>query len=274
VSGRALALPSTVVHDPGGATDRSDLVLVHGFTQTGRSWAPVVPVLAAALASTATDRRIVTVDLPGHGAADPALDDADLPTTADLLAETTGRAMILGYSMGGRVALRLALDRPDLVDALVLVGATAGIDDPTERAARRRADDVLAAHVTDVGTAAFVDEWLSGPLFTSLVTTSEDRDARAANRAEGLAASLRAAGTGTMDPPWWDELPGLTVPVLLVTGGRDAKFAAIADRMAEAIGDNATRCSIPDAGHAVHLERPVETAEAIGRWSESTGHRP
>ncbi|MBX3314747.1 MAG: alpha/beta fold hydrolase [Actinobacteria bacterium] len=256
VPGRDVALPSVVLADG----TRPDLVLVHGFTQGGRSWTPVVDGLLT------TGRRIVAVDLPGHGATDPSLDRSDLTTTAGLLAAATGPATYVGYSMGGRVALRLALDRPDLVEGLVLLGATAGIDDPADRAARRTADADLADHVEDVRTEAFVDEWLAQPLFASLEPSTHDLLARRANRPEGLAASLRAAGTGTMDPTWWDELGSLAMPVLLMTGALDAKFTAIAERMAAAIGENATRVEVPDAGHAAHLERPGATAAAIADW--------
>ena len=150
--------------------------------------------------------------------------------------------------------------------ALVLIGATAGIDDPAERAARRTADEALASRIETDGTEAFVADWLAGPLFAHLQPTPDDLAARRANRPEGLAASLRHAGTGTMDPPWWDELARIDVPVLLVTGGDDAKFTALAERLVTAIGPNAERTAVPAAGHAVHLERPDETAAAIVAW--------
>src|SRR5690606_23536537 len=117
-----------------------------------------------------------------------------------LLGDAAGPATYVGYSMGGRLALHLALARPDLVRRLVLIGATGGIDDEDDRAARRAADERLAAHLEQVGVATFVDEWLAQPLFAGLSPTAAARDERLANTAEGLASSLRLAGTGTQEP--------------------------------------------------------------------------
>ena len=138
-----LRLPSTVV--AGGSGDLASIVLLHGFTQTGASWMPLLEGLRG------LGRRVVTVDLPGHGSSDPALDSSDLATAASLVAATAGRAVYVGYSMGGRVALRLALDRPEEVEALVLIGATAGIVDTDERRARQSSDSALAERIEAIG---------------------------------------------------------------------------------------------------------------------------
>lgn len=251
-----------------GAADRAPLVLLHGFTQTGSSWAPVVEGLVP------TGRGVVTVDLPGHGRSSPELDGVDLATSSALVAATTGRAVYVGYSMGGRVALRLALDRPELVEAIVLIGATAGISDDAERSERRASDELLAGRIESIGTAAFVDEWMTGPLFRGLEPTDADLTARRANRPEGLAASLRHAGTATMDPPWWDDLPAIRMPVLAVHGELDTKFALLARRMVDAIGSNATRAEIPGVGHAAHLEDPTSTTRLVVRWLADLGREP
>lgn len=241
---------------PGSGTGPR-LVLLHGFTQTSDSWAPVV----GALAST---HDIIAVDLPGHGRSADV--DLDLAGTAAAVAEQAGRAVYVGYSMGGRVALRLALDHPQLVDRLVLIGATAGIDDPQERRARRRADGALALSIEADGVDAFLDRWLAQPLFAALPVDRADRDARLANTASGMASSLRRCGTGTMDPPWWPELGALgrrSIPVSVVAGGDDAKFVALGQRLVDAIGASAELVVVPDAGHACHLERPAEVAQVI-----------
>lgn len=235
------------------------IALVHGFTQTGASWGPVVPRLRERLP---TDRTIVAVDAPGHGTrSDVHLDLAD---GARLIGDEVGPAVWVGYSMGGRMLLHLALDRPDLVEALVLIGATAGIDDPDERAARRRSDEQLADEIECDGVEAFLDRWLAQPLFAGLSPDPADLVARRGNTAAGLAASLRLAGTGTQ-APLWDRLTGITAPTLVLAGERDTKFAAIGRRLAGAIPD-AHLALVPGAGHAAHLEDPAATAALITGW--------
>ena len=230
------------------------MVLVHGFTQTGASWATIAAGLA--------DHEVLTPDQPGHG--DRAAERADLVTSALLLAPL-GPAAFVGYSMGARIALHLALLRPDLVDALVLLGGTAGIDDDEERAARRAADEVLADRLEDIGTDAFLDEWLAQPLFAGL--PAEARGARSTD-ASGLAWSLRLSGTGTQQP-LWDRLGELRMPVLVVAGERDEKFRALGQRLVAAIGANATLGLVPDAGHAAHLERPDGFLDVVRPWLEA-----
>ena len=154
--------------------------------------------------------------------------------------------------MGGRLCLHLAVARPDLVERLVLVSATGGIDDAGERAARRAADEALAATIERDGVDAFLERWVAQPMFAAL--PDPGLDDRRRNTAAGLASSLRLAGTGTQEP-LWDRLPALTMPVLLVAGALDAKFVAAAERMA-ALLPHATLAVVADAGHTVHLEQP------------------
>lgn len=228
---------------------------MHGFTQTGRSWDRVAPGLAG--------HDVVQPDLPGHGG--NAEEPADLWGCADRLADECGRATYVGYSMGGRVALHLALAHPSLVTGLVLLGATAGIDDGQERAARSAADDVLADRLEEVGTAVFLAEWLAQPLFAGL---PEDAPGARSTDAAGLASSLRLAGTGAQEP-LWDRLPVLGMPVLVLAGERDGKFRALADRLAAAIGANAEVAVVPGAGHAAHLERPEAFLDVVRRWLDA-----
>jgi 2-succinyl-6-hydroxy-2,4-cyclohexadiene-1-carboxylate synthase len=244
-------------------TDGTDppVVLLHGFTQNACCWGSFGDALSSR-------HPTLAVDAPGHGGSTPV--HADSSTGAELLAETievAGRSpvVLVGYSMGGRLGLHAALHRPDLVAALVLIGATAGIEDHVDRAARQAADDGLADHLLAIGLESFVDEWLAQPLFAHLDPQSACREERLANEPEGLASSLRLAGTGTQ-APLWDQISALEMPVLVVAGSRDAKFRAIGKRMSETIGANATFEIIEGAGHAVHLERPDDTAEAIETW--------
>lgn len=243
-----------VLHiDVHGSRRGSRVVLVHGFTQTGRAWTRIVPALARS-------HQVVTVDAPGHGYSDHIR--GDLWQSARLLGEAGGPAAYLGYSMGGRLCLHLALTAPYLVQRLVLVGATAGIDDPPARDARRRADEELARQIERDGVEAFLTTWLANPLFSGLPREAAELDARRQNTAAGLASSLRLSGTGSQEP-LWDRLHRLTMPVLVVAGATDDKFTELGRRMAEAIGTNARLEVIADAGHAVHLEAPEQFLAAV-----------
>ena len=212
----------------------------------------------------------MAVDLPGHGDALGAA-DSDLWASADHLVAVGGPATYIGYSMGGRVALHAALAHPDAVQGLVLIGATAGIDDDDERAARRAADDRLAARIESIGVEAFVDEWLTNALFAGLTADSARRADRLRNTAAGLAASLRSTGTGTQEP-LWSRLGSITAPVLVLAGERDPKFCELGARLAASLPDGRFE-TVSDAGHTVHLEQPEATADAIASWFRSTARR-
>jgi 2-succinyl-6-hydroxy-2,4-cyclohexadiene-1-carboxylate synthase len=232
------------------------LVLVHGFTQDRRCWGPEVEALG-------DDHEVVRVDAPGHGASSE--ERADLDGGAQLLGDAGGSATYLGYSMGARLCLTLALSQPGLVRGLVLVGGTAGIEDPAERAARAEQDDRTARRLEEVGLGPFLDEWLDQPMFRGIPVARAFRSERAENTVAGLASSLRLAGTGSQ-PPYWDRLSELTMPVLVVAGDRDEKFAALGARMVAAIGPSATLALVEGAGHAAHLEQPERFVAAVRPW--------
>jgi 2-succinyl-6-hydroxy-2,4-cyclohexadiene-1-carboxylate synthase len=230
------------------------IVLLHGFTQSARSWRPLEGELGAG-------HELILPDLPGHGQSQPAT--GGLAEAAALVAAAAGAATYVGYSLGGRVALHLALARPELVERLVLVGTTAGIEDLDEREQRKAADDRLAEElegVGDEGVPGFLDEWLAGPLFAHLTEEQADREARLVNTAAGLASALRLLGTGAQ-LPLWEEVGILEMPVLVVAGEDDAKFVDAGRRLASAIGPNALFVLAPGCGHAVPFEQP----EAFGR---------
>ena len=226
---------------------------LHGFTQTKDSAHQFRSILAGT-------NELLTLDLPGHG--ENAGISASLDETADLLAEIMPPepTTVGGYSFGARVALHVALRHPDRVGALVLLGASRGIEDTTQREARRRSDDALAAHVEAIGADAFLDEWLARPMFAALPNDALERAARSTN-AEGLANSLRLAGTGTQR--WLaPELSSLTMPTVALAGALDQKFSHEAAAIADAV-IGASVHLISDAHHAAHLERPAATAALV-----------
>jgi 2-succinyl-6-hydroxy-2,4-cyclohexadiene-1-carboxylate synthase len=236
-----------------GGSRGGRVVLVHGFTQTRRSWAAVEERLGGRW-------EVVRVDLPGHGESGGVR--VGFAEAAGLVGAAGEVGAYVGYSLGGRLCLRLALDRPDLVRALVLIGASPGIAEAAQRAERRAADEALAEAIERDGVAAFLDRWLAGPLFATLPEVAAGRAERLANTPDGLAWALRALGAGAQEP-LWDRLAGLRAPTLLVAGERDVKFAALAREMAAAIGPTSRVALVPGAGHAAHLERPAEMAAMI-----------
>jgi 2-succinyl-6-hydroxy-2,4-cyclohexadiene-1-carboxylate synthase len=244
------------------------LVMAHGFTQTGNLWGKLDVLLAA-------DYQVVRVDMPGHGGSNRVR--ADLPEGGRQLGRLGGRANYLGYSMGARFCLHLALDQPELVDSLILISGTPGIEDPGERAARRAADDGLADQLdppspgpdpidgpdADPGRLdSFLRRWLDTPLLAGVPSEANGLAERRRNTGPGLASSLRLAGTGTQ-LPLWGQLTGLAPPVLVITGERDDKFTDIGRRMVRAIGEHAAQVVIPGAGHSPHLEQPALVAKEI-----------
>ena len=242
--------------------------MAHGFTQTGRVWGSMDRDLAR-------DHEVVLVDLPGHASSSAVT--AGLVDGSLLLGRAGGRAAYLGYSMGARFCLHLALARPALVDALVLISGTAGIDEAGARRTRRRADGDLADELdppdgsrtsaTPVDT--FLRRWLAAPLFAGIDPEAAGLDERLRNTGPGLASSLRLAGAGSQRP-MWDRLGRLTMPVLVITGEDDDKFTALGRRLATGIGANAAHATVTGAGHAPHLQRPHEVAALVRRHLAGT----
>jgi len=235
------------------------LLLLHGFTQSGRSLAPLAAGLRDAY-------RCLRVDLLGHGASDAPLDasayamercTAQLAALLDALG--IGRAHVFGYSMGGRAALALAALRAERVASLLAVGASAGIEDAAARAARVRDDEALAARIEREGVPAFVERWMALPLFATQAKLgpawlADARAERLAQRARGLAGSLRGMGSGAQ-PPLAPRLATLPMPVLLVAGALDARFGALAESLAARI-PRGRAVRLAGVGHAAHLEDP------------------
>jgi 2-succinyl-6-hydroxy-2,4-cyclohexadiene-1-carboxylate synthase len=257
------------------------VALLHGFTQSAAAWEPLARRLA-------DDHLVIGVDLPGHGGS--AAVPADLWSGADLIVEAVtdavanattvdpggtvgapsggnvaaasgggrpgaGGGALVGYSLGGRFALHVALAHPDTVARLVVVSATGGIDDAPARAERRAADEAVARRVERDGVEAFVRWWLERPLFSTLPASAAALESRLGGSAAGLASSLRLAGAGAQEP-LWDRLDGLSMPVLVVAGALDPAYRERAERLVATIGANAHLAIVAGAGHACHLEAP------------------
>ncbi len=256
------------VHPRGSG--RTPLVLLHGFTGSGESWGGDL------LEGLSEIGPLLVVDLPGHGQS-RALNPLD-PEAPPRFEEVVGalaaipaafgypRAHWIGYSMGGRLAMAVAIESPDVVSRLVLEGASPGLATEYERAERRRADAALADRIVDEGIEAFVTFWMDLPLFESQKRMSGSkreamRRIRMRNDPHALAAVLRGMGTGRQ-PSYWDELPDLMHPVLIVTGALDTKFEAIALQMRRRL-PRGERASLPGAGHTTHLETPATWLESV-----------
>jgi 2-succinyl-6-hydroxy-2,4-cyclohexadiene-1-carboxylate synthase len=234
-----------------------NVVLLHGFGGTRHAWDGV-------LAHLQTERyRPLALDLPGHG----ELADALRPITFDgcvqsVLERSPERFVLAGYSMGGRIALHVALAAPERVRRLVLISSTAGIEDPAERASRRGEDHRLADEIEGRPIEQFVSRWRAQPMFVedppevdALARADQSR-----NRPDRIAAALRGIGTGNMSP-LWDRLAELEMPVTLLAGERDRKFIALGKQMASLLPD--AQLLLGSGGHCLLFENPKVVAAAI-----------
>jgi len=265
-----LGASSYAVHSFGSG--EPTLLALHGFTGSGLDFSALASGLGAALHCPDLSGHGGTVVAPAAGRVDGAGGacagiEACADDVAGLAAELgLDRPVLLGYSMGGRTALTLACRRPAFARGLVLIGASPGLDDAVERAARRASDEVLASTLEAEGTAAFMDRWEDVPLLRSQrrmhpASWKEFCARRRAGDAHGLALSLRTMGTGSM-PPLWDRLADLELPTLLVTGEEDVRYTEIARAMAARLPRAECRV-VAAAGHSPHLERPPEVAEVV-----------
>lgn len=251
------------------------LLLSHGFTGSGENWRPFERYFGSA-------SEMIMVDLIGHGETDtPSGTDrysilkaaADLHMLLDKLHIT--QTDMLGYSMGGRLAVTFAALYPDKVRKLVLESTTPGLRTEEEREARQKQDENLASRIRNEGVAAFVDYWERIPLFQSQMnlpheTRANLRRQRMQNNPIGLSNSLIGMGTGSQ-PSWWDKLADLPCETLILTGELDAKFCLIGQEMAERI-PNAKHFCLEQAGHAIHVEQPEKFGTIVSRFLSNGCH--
>jgi 2-succinyl-6-hydroxy-2,4-cyclohexadiene-1-carboxylate synthase len=240
------------------------VTLLHGFTQSGRSWLEVISRMPAGW-------MWIVPDLRGHGetrtrSGAPCTMDAcarDLALLWDHLG--VSRTHLVGYSMGGRLALHVAARRPERILSLLTIGAHAGLEEDA-REGRRRGDDALAQRIEQDGLEAFVNHWSSLPLFAGLerrgpAFVAQIRAERMTNHVAGLACSLRGMGAGVMEP-LWDELGTVSFPCTFVAGQLDHGYVTSARRLASTVPHGHVEV-VPRAGHTVHQERPEAFARLL-----------
>ncbi len=234
------------------------LILLHGFTNSGASWQPVVSGLGQRY-------RAITPDIRGHASASgarPVTLDAVVDDIAGLAPRRFG---LVGYSQGGRIALHVALAMPERVSRLMLIGASPGLADEAERATRRLEDERLAERIEALPIEVFARQWAETSVLSDIAAdiAAVSHADRLRSTPTGLAAALRGLGTGAL-PSVWERLPELQMPVVLVAGERDVKFTLLAREMARRM-QAATVTIVSGAGHAVHLERPEAIVELLER---------
>lgn len=277
------------VRAPGGTRGSSPVVLLHGFTGSADAWGEAIP--------RGLDRTVLLVDLPGHGGGARArqLVGLDFEGAVDAVVEAVARSLMedgddgegeedggpppdwIGYSMGGRIALAVAVRHPRRVRRLVLESASPGLPDAAGRASRRRRDEARARRLETGELAAFVDAWMAQPLFRSQAVLPDEvkdeaRRVRLSQDPAALAAALRVMGTGAQ-PSFREVLGEVDIPTLLLTGALDRKFCELAGEMLRHL-PQARHHSVEGVGHAVHLEAPGRWLQAVRPFLEHSAPPP
>jgi 2-succinyl-6-hydroxy-2,4-cyclohexadiene-1-carboxylate synthase len=230
------------------------VLFIPGFMQRGEAWEPVAELLRERYPSVLLDHREHTYE-----------------GRLDEIAFAGEGAVLVGYSLGGRLALRAALRDPARYRGLVTVGATAGINEPALRSARRADDEKFAAWMEVMRIEDVVVLWERQPMFADQSETliEEQRPGRLRHDPRELALLLRTAGQGALEPVW-HELEQLELPLLAIAGNRDPGYSRAAERMAAA-APNGRAALVEDAGHAAHLQRPDEVARLLAEFLQSVG---
>lgn len=249
------------------------LILLHGFTGSSKSW--------ATLADTLTPRMdVIAIDLLGHGHTESPQSPErytiahvarDVAAIVDQLG--IGRFSLLGYSMGGRLALFLAHRFPEMIKALILESTSPGIADAGERKVRRQQDYALAESIECDGVSKFVDRWERLPLFASQSIIprqrrAELREQRERNNSLGLANSLRGMGAGKQ-PSLWSSLATITIPTMVLCGDLDEKYVRIGSQIAGSLS-NCRLEVMHNAGHNIHFEQPERFSAIVSDFLQET----
>ncbi|MBJ8004539.1 MULTISPECIES: 2-succinyl-6-hydroxy-2,4-cyclohexadiene-1-carboxylate synthase [Bacillus cereus group] len=235
------------------------LLLLHGFTGSMETWRSFIP-------SWSEQFQVILVDIVGHGKTESPeeVTHYDIQNVALHMKELLDHlhienAHVLGYSMGGRLAITMACLYPGYVRSILLENCTAGLESEEERKERKEKDERLADKIEQEGIRNFVSMWENIPLFETQQRLAQNvkeavRKERLANNPKGLANSLRGMGTGAQ-PSWWNELQNLKMPVLLLNGESDEKFFRLLKNIEKCI-TRAKFVKIDGAGHAIHVEQP------------------
>lgn len=245
------------------------VLMLHGFLGCGKDWEATAKALSDAFS-------VVTVDLPGHGRSVEGLDDAmyAMPGCAGAVLEVldrcgVDRCHLVGYSMGGRLALYLASRHPERFVRAIIESASPGLKTDEERRARRRSDQALVERLLSRGLGDLLSEWYSQPLFEPLTRCDGFKDMlqqRRTNDPQGLARSLRWMGTGAQ-PSLWEDLARLQIPVLFLAGGLDAKFRNLAEAMAARCPTSRMHI-VEGVGHTIHVESPAHYLGIVRQFLE------
>ena len=243
------------------------ILFLHGFLGSGSDWLPFARKLEGRFCS-------ILVDLPGHGeAAIPADGEAEgfFMRAVEALAGEIRRlsaepCVLVGYSMGGRIGLALALRHPELFSKAVIVSSSPGLRTEEERAARRKSDEGIARKI-ERNFEGFIEFWYDQPLFATLKSHALFREVEAQRKQgspQNLAQALRLLGTGNQ-PSFWDELPECRVPLLFCVGEKDTKYVEVGHRMAEICPDSRLEL-FEGRGHTLHIEEPERFLASVERF--------
>jgi 2-succinyl-6-hydroxy-2,4-cyclohexadiene-1-carboxylate synthase len=232
------------------------VLFIPGFMQRGDAWRPVAELLPERYPSRMLDHA-----------------EHSFESRLREIAEQGAGGVLVGYSLGGRLALRAALRSPDAFSGVVLVGATAGIEEGPLRTTRAEADEKLASWMEAMPIEDIVGLWERQPLFAdqSDALVEEQRPGRLSHDPRSLALLLRTAGQGVLEPVW-HELRSLDLPLLAIAGARDDGYSAAAKRIAST-APRGRAAIVENAGHAAHLQRPDEVARLLSEFLDGVPRR-